>query len=232
MRLDWFLPYLRKSGPGHPDRSGGLSGRMARAVLPASWFSRRETKQRGRVRRILRWLGPVCDSSPLRRAVQAGCFLLFLWQFLGVCWPYSATPAWQSTGWTPVTFDLAARHVEVVRDQPLEHTIAVGDMLFIRDDSPDAFPADEGSGPVPFVVQVATSDRLTLTATTSSDAASLELLSLTRGPVSLHQRDPAAWPSHYEDLTSLVPSTRKGHPAKVSGVAQYRPKLFSQLWHK
>ena len=194
MRLDWFLPYLRKSGPGRPDRSGGLPGRMARSVLPASWFSRRETKQRGRVRRILRWLGPVCYSSPLRRAVQTVCFLIFVWQFLWVCWPYNARPAWQSAGWTPDTFDLATRQVEIVRDQPLEHTIAVGDMRFIRDDSPDALPADEGSGSVPFVVQVATSDRLTLTATTSSDAASLELLSLTLGPVSLHQRDPRPGP--------------------------------------
>ncbi len=92
MRFDWFLPYLRKTTPGRHDRSVGAVRRMAARVLPASWFSSRDTKLRGRVRKLLRWLGPVWYSSPLRRCVQTACFVLFLWQFLWVCWPYNAMP--------------------------------------------------------------------------------------------------------------------------------------------
>ena len=53
-------------------------------------------------------------SSPTRRVVQAGCFVLFLWLFFHVCWPYHARPdtpgaihgGWrfaeieEATGWT------------------------------------------------------------------------------------------------------------------------------------
>ena len=59
MRCDWFLPYLRKAKPDRLDRSVGAVRRLAGQVLPASWFSNRDSKLRGRVRKFLRWLGPV-----------------------------------------------------------------------------------------------------------------------------------------------------------------------------
>ena len=41
-------------------------------------------------RRVLRLLGPTWLASPVRRASQAVCLLLFLALFLYVCWPYGA----------------------------------------------------------------------------------------------------------------------------------------------
>ena len=199
MRFDWFLPYLRKSKPDRVDRSVGAVRRFAGQILPASWFSNRDHKRRGRIRKFFRWLGPVWYSSPLRRFVQTICFVLFLWQFFWVCWPYNAQPAWQSTGWTPVTFDLAGKQVELVRDARLEQYVAVGDTVFLRDDSIESVPLDESNGPVPFVVESLNRDRIQLAPAEDADTTSLELLSLTLGPVSLHPRDPADWPSHYTD---------------------------------
>ncbi len=199
MRFDWFLPYLRKTRPDLNDRSVGAVRRMAARVLPASWFSNRDTKLRGRIRKVLRWLGPVWYSSPLRRCVQTVCFVLFVWQFLWVCWPYNARPAWQSTGWTPTKFDLIAQQVEIFREQPLEQSISVGDSVFLRDDSVELAAPEEDTAAVPFIVQSVNDSTLQLSPATAADAGALELLSLTIGPVSVHPRDPASWPSHYAD---------------------------------
>lgn len=199
MRFDWFLPYLRKAKPDRDDRSIGTVRRMAARVFPASWFSSRDTKLRGRIRKVLRWLGPVWYSSPLRRLVQTACFTLFLWQFLWVCWPYDAQPGWQSTGWTPSTFDLTAKHVELVREQQLEQNVSVGGLVFLRDDSAESVSPDEDAESVPFIVRSVSDAGMQLTPAAEADATSLEMLSLTIGPVSVHQRDPVSWPSHYAD---------------------------------
>lgn len=199
MRFDWFLPYLRKTTPGRDDRSVGVVRRMAARVFPASWLSSRDTKLRGRIRKVLRWLGPVWYSSPLRRCVQALCFVLFVWQFLWVCWPYNARPAWQSTGWTPTKFDLTAQEVEIVREQRLEQAISTGELVFLRDDSVESASPEETAVAAPFIVQSVSDSALQLAPATEADANSLELLSLTIGPVSVHPRDPASWPSHYAE---------------------------------
>lgn len=39
---------------------------------------------------FLRKLGPTWQATPIRRAVQTGCLLLYLWLFLVVSWPYAA----------------------------------------------------------------------------------------------------------------------------------------------
>src|SRR5688500_11264025 len=100
MRLDLFLPALRKPKPGVPERPRPLT-RLAQRLLPARWFSNAVTKQRGLVRRVLRWLGPTWLSSPVRRLSQALCFALFLWLFFYVCYPYTARPASVWPGWQP-----------------------------------------------------------------------------------------------------------------------------------
>ena len=92
MRLDWFLPVLRKPKPNQPaPKKSGLM-RLSRRLLPTGFFSDPETKRRGWARRALRWLGPVWLSSPVRRIVQTVAFVVFLWLFFWVCWPYSAEP--------------------------------------------------------------------------------------------------------------------------------------------
>jgi ferredoxin len=199
MRFDWFLPYLRKAKPNRDDRSIGTVRRLATRVFPASWFSSRDTKLRGRIRKVLRGLGPVWYSSPLRRLVQTACFALFLWQFLWVCWPYDAQPGWQSTGWTPSKFDLTAKQIEIVRERPLEQKVSVGGLVFLRDDSAESVSPDEDAEAVPFTVLSVSDVGIQLAPTAETDATSLELLSLTIGPVSVHPRDPASWPSHYAD---------------------------------
>lgn len=199
MRFDWFLPYLRKSQPNRLDRSIGKVRSVAKRVLPESWFSNRNTKHRGKIRKFLRWLGPVWYSTPLRRSVQTICFGLFLWQFFWVCWPYSATPAWQSAGWTPVTFDLPTQHVELARDFQMEGNISIGNQVFLRDDSDDAIKSDEVAGSVRFIVTSLSSTAIGFSLAPDEDPTSLELLSLTLGPVSIHPQDPAAWPAHFAE---------------------------------
>ena len=79
MRLNWFLPFLRKRSQPASKRS-------------PSW-----------VRRALKRMGPSVVASPLRRLIQGLCLLLFLVLFYYVCWPYSARPdppGKQSSGWT------------------------------------------------------------------------------------------------------------------------------------
>ena len=48
------------------------------------------TGWRGLLWRWLERIGPVTRSSPVRRAIQALCLLLFLDAFFRVCWPYSS----------------------------------------------------------------------------------------------------------------------------------------------
>ncbi len=38
---------------------------------------------------VLEWIDPATRSSPVRRAVQIICLVLFLYAFFYVCWPYS-----------------------------------------------------------------------------------------------------------------------------------------------
>ena len=230
MRFDWFLPYLRKTKPGGDDRSVGAVRRMAAWVLPASWFSSRDTKLRGRIRKVLRWLGPVWYSSPLRRCVQTVCFVLFIWQFLWVCWPYNARPAWQSTGWTPTKFDLTAQQVEIEREQRLEQSISTGDLIFLRDDSVESDSSEEAAAAVPFIVRSFSGSALQLAPAMEADANSLELLSLTIGPVSLYPRDPAAWPSHYADNLATKESVAAELFLSIDPLVSLSTGIASRAW--
>ena len=99
MRLDCFLPFLGRPRRGEAPPEPSLVSRAARAVLPRLLFSDLETGRPGLLRRALRKLGPSWLSSPLRRAVQALCFLLFCAFFFYVCWPYTAEPGPQLDGW-------------------------------------------------------------------------------------------------------------------------------------
>ena len=93
IRLDWFLPVLRKEKEGRPARSGGWTYRVAKRFLPKFLFSDRQTKTRGAARKWLRRLGVTWLSAPVRRTVQSVCLVAFLWLFFVTCWPYGAKPA-------------------------------------------------------------------------------------------------------------------------------------------
>src|SRR5262245_16230368 len=101
MRLDVFLPFLKKPKKGlTPVLEPGVL-RAARLLLPKSLFADRAAGKPGQVRRWLKWLGPTWISSPVRRVVQAICLLLFLWLFFYVCYPYDARPGQAWRGWHP-----------------------------------------------------------------------------------------------------------------------------------
>ncbi len=92
MRLDWFLPFLRKPKKGEAPAAAsvGLGGWVGplRRVLPAPLFSDATGANPGRLRRWLKRVGPSWHSSPVRRAVQAGAFVLWCVLFFWVSWPY------------------------------------------------------------------------------------------------------------------------------------------------
>ena len=91
MRLTLFLPFLKRSRPDKDRMPPRRIRNFAARFLPAGLFSETSGKPRpGLVRRILKFLGPTWLSSPVRRIIQTACFLIFLWLFFYVCWPYGA----------------------------------------------------------------------------------------------------------------------------------------------
>src|SRR5262245_7904534 len=102
MRLDVFLPFLKKPKRGTAPAADSRLLSIARRVLPKTLFADATSGKPGLFRRTLKWLGPSWLSSPTRRIVQGLCLLLFLWLFFWVCYPYNARPAPVWTGWRPV----------------------------------------------------------------------------------------------------------------------------------
>lgn len=97
MRLSHFLTCR---GASRGRKTGGqraLLHRLARRMLPGFFFS--AGLSAGWARRVLRRIGPSWESAPLRRLIQAACFALFCFLFFQVCWPYSAEPDGDVTGW-------------------------------------------------------------------------------------------------------------------------------------
>lgn len=196
MKLDLFLPMLRKPRVGVPPRRRGVLYRAARRVLPARLFSDPATKRRGLVRRALRRLGPSWLAAPVRRVVQAACFLGFLWLFFVVCWPYGARPAASWDGFRPAAVDERSGRVTLSFEGPVPEAI--------RTDR--RFHATQGDGPgaestslgAIRVVRVAGSE-LTLEPDDRRDPQWRTRLAGASGPWSLHESDPALWPSHHAD---------------------------------
>lgn len=91
LRLDWFLPAIRRL-PAGTNPSKAFLGRWMRWLSPGM-HSDWQKKQRGRGRRLLRTLGLSWVASPIRRLSQTTCLLLFCWLFFYVCWPYNAKPS-------------------------------------------------------------------------------------------------------------------------------------------
>lgn len=88
------------------------------------------------LRKLLRFFGPTVVSSPLRRLVQAGCFLLFLSLFFYVCWPYGARPAKPgriSTGWRFVELEQSTGFCHFRRQTPEKWQLDEGTDLHLVD---------------------------------------------------------------------------------------------------
>jgi len=91
IRLDHFLPFMRKKW--QIQGRANVIVRIARRILPERFFFSPTTGKEGVLRRMLRKTGITALSSPTRRVLQSVCFVLFLWSFFHICWPYSAKPA-------------------------------------------------------------------------------------------------------------------------------------------
>jgi ferredoxin len=193
MRLNWFLPFLRKSKKGPARKAPGLVVRLATRLVPGRWLSDTVEGRPGWVRRLLKRLGPTWSSSPFRRVVQSACFLLFLVLFFYVCWPYSARPVRVSHNWTPVSVDPETGVVTVTAEQQTGSTWATGARVYIAE--PDADAEHLGR----FTVTRVVGHELTLKPVKLLTAAQLEKLSFSPGPWTLRETAPGAWPSHYAD---------------------------------
>ena len=75
-------------------------------LFPAPRGKAAERSHRGRLRRGLTVVAPTWLCSPVRRIVQTGCFLVFLWLFCYVCWPYTARPARVWNDWRPADVEI------------------------------------------------------------------------------------------------------------------------------
>jgi len=202
MQFNWFLPFLRKSIKGPPRKTPGLLVRMWTALVPARWRSDTLHGKPGRARKVLKWLGKSWSSSPFRRVTQTLCFIAFCALFFYVCWPYSAEPAQQWHGWMPVEVDPESGQIKIHHDQPAHEKLALNQLIFLVDpstiDSASSVESEAGTLGA-FTIAQMSPGKLTLAPTKKLDQATIESLSFSTGPWSLHERSPAAWPSHYAD---------------------------------
>ncbi len=196
MRLDMFLPFLRKPKKGTEPKPDTLLVRIAKQILPAALFSDRATAKPGLVRQWLKRLGPSWLSAPVRRVVQTVFFLLFLFLFFYVAWPYSARPAQVWPGLAPAA---------PAEDRTIAITAQPGALVGIRP-SQRYFvsSADPATGKLallgPVTVREVQSESLVLAAEPDFPAEKLEELQFDPGgPWTLSETDPDAWPSHYAD---------------------------------
>lgn len=195
MRLDWFLPAMRKT----PDGSPAMQTRFGQAVrncLPASLRSDHHTKIRGPVRRLLRWLGTSWLYSPVRRIAQAICFILFLFLFFYVCWPYTASPrpsgptfaAWQFS-----SFDQDTGEIVLQADDAPAWILEANAPLYLID-SGAATPMVVGrfrAGQL--------SDQEFRFVPETVDAETLAAVLVASGTWTVSEQPPDVWPSHYAD---------------------------------
>ncbi len=196
MRLNWFLPFLRKKKKNETLAPPSALMSFAKAVFPSSWFADRITGKPGAIRKVLKRLGPSVLSSPVRRVVQAVCFLLFMALFFYVCWPYSARPAAEgevSNGWRFVEVDQATGAFQFTTD-------ALPDWM---DSTSQIVHATSGDANIGYIGAFEIADVSTVDASLvpvdelSPDA--FDALLLSQATWSFGQYEPNRWPSHYAD---------------------------------
>lgn len=193
MRLDVFLPFLKKAKKGLIQTPTGWLTRGGRLILPAVLFSDLQTGKPGLIRRLLKWVGPTWLSAPMRRAVQGICLATFLVLFFYVCWPYTARPTQTWSNWVAADTNLAARSVTFLRSEADANPPVVGQTLYLVDTSLPASASGSTASVSPaFRVVSSAGNELQLT----TDSV-LPEEGLAPGPWSLHQSPPGAWPAHY-----------------------------------
>jgi NAD-dependent dihydropyrimidine dehydrogenase PreA subunit len=194
MRLDVFVPFLRKAKGGVIQTPVRAANRLARRVLPRALFSDLVTGKPGLARRWLQWAGSSWLSAPVRRTIQGICLALFLVLFFYVCWPYTARPAKTWENWVAVETDAATGSVKLAIAAAPADVPSRGKELHLVDTSIPADGNPETGHAGEFRVLASAAKELTLATT-----APLPAEGLAPGPWSLREDPPAAWPAHYAD---------------------------------
>jgi len=183
MRLDIFLPFLRKTKKGTQLPRDGWLLRGAKRILPAALFADRVTGKPGLVRRTLKWLGPSWVAAPWRRVIQGVCFVLFLVLFYYVCYPYTARPSQTWPLWQPTKI---GEDQSVVLEKSQGETAGLVPGMTV-------YTADTGS----WQVRAAQEGQIILAAGKDVPPEKLEDLRFSLGgPWDLSQDPPGKWPSH------------------------------------
>jgi len=212
LRLDWYLPFLRKKKQREILAPPPLPIRLAQAILPEQLFANRETGKPGLIRKMLDRLGPSVLSSPVRRVVQAVCLVAFLVLFFYVCWPYSArpdppgrtSPAWSFSNVDPQSGLFVFEHGSATEPA---WPIDAGATLYLVDDAPATTMESKSS--VALQVVARQGQTLELASPAELTPELLDAFLLGTGTWTLHETDPFAWPSLYADELArkdLVPA--------------------------
>ncbi|MCA9127225.1 MAG: 4Fe-4S binding protein [Planctomycetales bacterium] len=208
LRLDWYMPTLRKlKADQRPSPS--LLGSWLRRVLPGSWQSDWQTKRRGKLRQLLRRMGISWLASPVRRLSQTACLITFLLLFLYVCWPYNAVPSSASMiadGWVFNSIDQDSGDLLFTLAEPAAEKIETGRTLFAYSSGSvmAANPQEQRLGQFEVVeadTAVNQTDLPTLRLRFVGSLASLDLQRLLTSSDSyiFFDRELDAWPTHYAD---------------------------------
>jgi ferredoxin len=195
MRLNWFLPVIRRSKGSQKGIQRHWLTRLAKSCLPTSFFSDWSTKRRGMLRRLLRRVGLSWVASPIRRISQTLCFVLFLILFFYVCWPYDAQPRQSWQGFVAADVDAGTGQISLVSDSVSDLPASAAG-LFLQDASGLADPS-MSIGPFQFSSHGVERVELIPEEPLSDDQIA-ELL-LNPGPWALWDQDPESWPRHYAE---------------------------------
>ena len=208
LRLDWFVPALRKLSKGQ-EPSHSILGRSLRRLTPAWFQSNHQTKQRGILRVFLRRLGISWLASPVRRIVQALCLATFMMLFFIVCWPYNAQPITEVRKLSDWTFsgidqesgefvlrDAESRIVDDSMDGEQAWRLQAGERVFVFDNP--RTEADE-SRVGEFTISKLDDGELKLRSVGPLTPELIDAFLTSSGPFELCDRDYLAWPSHYAD---------------------------------
>lgn len=146
------------------------------------------------VRSLIKRHAPTWIASPWRRIAQTVCFALFAALFFYVCFPYTARPARQWSGWIPEEIDASTGRAKLAAETPLEKNdlIRPGQVLHVLDAGQKP-PAALGAFRA---VQVG-DKRLAVEPDGARTPAQLDQLGASMGPWSLLEQSPDAWPDHY-----------------------------------
>lgn len=201
LRLDCFLPVLRRTRPEDADGSGWLK-KLMKAVLPASLFSDRQTKRRGLVRRGLRRLGITWLAAPIRRTSQTICFIAFVGLFFFVTWPYDArpqAPGEESIGWRFVEFGMTDGRI-AFEATTVPAWMKTGSVFYaVEEDTVVMSYMAADDVPIPMRLDEISRDRLRFEPIRELDDETVDRFLLSSTKWKILSRDPAAWPSHYAD---------------------------------